>query len=68
METEGEEMMAQIAAMLLGYTTSPTGLNIDQEETQDPKNVEPRLVPLAEAKDGMSTLLKLALTSFQKRT
>ena len=41
METEGEETMAEVGARLLGQTTSFTGLDVDEEETQDPNNVEP---------------------------
>ena len=39
METEGEEMMAEIAAGLLGQTTSHTGFDVGEEETQDPNAV-----------------------------
>ena len=60
METEREETMAEIAARLLGQTTSHTGLDVDEEETQDPNNVEPHAqsVPLNEAKNGVSTVCR----------
>ena len=57
-ETEGEETMAEIAARLLGQTTSHTGFDVGEEETQDPNNVEPQSVPLTEAKNSVSTLLQ----------
>ena len=39
------------------HTTSHTGLDVDEEETQDPNNVEPQSVPLTEAKNSVPTLL-----------
>ena len=50
METEGEETMAEVAARLLGQTTSFTSLDVD--ETQDHNNEEPQSVSLAEAKQA----------------
>eukprot|EP00731_Ephydatia_muelleri_P011612 Em0006g506a len=58
METEGEETMAEVAARLLGQTTSFTSLDVDEIETQDPNNEEPQSVSLAEAKDSVSSLLQ----------
>ena len=64
METEGEETMAEIAARLLGQTTSHTGFDVGEEETQDPNNVEPQSVPLTEAKNSVSTLLQFVGDNF----
>eukprot|EP00731_Ephydatia_muelleri_P006050 Em0003g298a len=58
METEGEETMAEVAARLLGQTTSFTSLDVDEIETQDPNNEEPQSVSFAEAKDSVSSLLQ----------
>ena len=59
METKGEETMAEVAARLLGQTTSFTSLDVDEsEETQDPNNEEPQSVSLAGAKDSVSSLLQ----------
>ena len=59
METEGEETMAEVAARLLGQTSSFTSLDVDEsEETQDPNNEEPQSVSLAEAKGSVSSILQ----------
>ena len=58
METEGEETMAEIAARLLGQTTSFPVLDVDEEESQDSNNVEPQSVSLDKAKDSVSSLLQ----------
>ena len=58
METEGEETMAEIAARLLGQTTSFPVLDVDEEDSQDSNNVEPQSVSLDKAKDSVSSLLQ----------
>lgn len=58
METEGEETMAEIAARLMGEAVPASTLDFNEEETQDPNNIEPQCVSLAEAKNSVSTLLQ----------
>ena len=71
METEGEETMAEVAARLLGQTTSFTGLDVDEsEETQHPNNEEPYLFHwLRQRKVYLVfySLWEITLASFQRR-